>query len=269
MCAAGLLVVSCTSENDATRLGLLGDVKTVADTTILITSKDRAVQIKTLVEFETRTFTRSGSQNSYHLSSTAPTDTITVLLQQASILESKAVQPIYFETHESQKLWGSLSTTSKRPTEIICRDSKGAEDGKIINTSDSDGHLLTSVYYDATGTAGARYTYVNDGKGRPTEIVCYDPEGNQKRKLTYQYDTQGKIQEYIHLGSDGRIIRKHSFQYNAAGHPTSIIYEAPANNLQHKITYAYQYDTQGNWTIRDQHLNGTHIKHTQRTITYY
>jgi hypothetical protein len=130
--------------------------------------------------------------------------------------------------------------------------------------------------------ADGTYTFVlaraYDAAGRLLSEAVHagsDPKkvGAPIARLTYRYDDKGRISEVSRLyGTPQRAIEKRTYAYDANGYVQESIHYRMINMLPSRSTYAYEFDSHGNWTKRaeTQVLKGIPVvTFTTRTITYY
>jgi hypothetical protein len=92
---------------------------------------------------------------------------------------------------------------------------------KSIWNYDSQGNMLTWVYYGLRGRLEGKSSYKYDEKGNRIEAALYRRESILDHREIYSYNEQGDIVEYA--------------SYNGNG------------SLRHKRAYEYEYDSEGNW----------------------
>lgn len=116
--------------------------------------------------------------------------------------------------------------------------------------------------YDDKGILREEQLYLNDGK--PSLKYVYNYKDNQKEELVYE--ANGSLnQKYVSTLDDKR------------NEIEEIIYKATDNSVESKYSYAYEFDSQGNWvkktaskwTKRDGKSQYMPYSVTYRTINYY
>jgi antitoxin component YwqK of YwqJK toxin-antitoxin module len=164
-------------------------------------------------------------------------------------------QPVGTATRDSKGnlIWSRILDSAGRPTEED-EYKDGALFSKEVVSYDSNGNRLESTQYNADGSLldgpkhPARYVYTYNSAGLLMEQTQTDASGSVVWKLTYAYDDHQNMTE----------------------HST---YRQGTTLISHR-TFAYRYDSTGNWTRQTVSEDFTNtcshpMQVRYRTITYY
>jgi len=144
---------------------------------------------------------------------------------------------------------------------------------KRVIIYDADGHIIEKIEYNADGTWDRKEKY--DAEDRLTEKLY---NGLDEDKTTYSYNERGQLIEINQVkGPDAfsqePINRKCFYTYDEIGNLTlGVVYNADGS-LYDKETYAYEYDSHGNWTRKTKTwvMNAGYksVTDSTRIISYY
>jgi len=178
---------------------------------------------------------------------------------------------------------------------LIARTLPGYRDSGVLDqldTYDDEGMLIRSRTYDAAGNMIQDSHYQN-GSLTIRSVGSYDPDGNKLEeshykgdgslysdslmnpaKIMYSYDTAGRLSQQILYGADGSISWRLSYLYDPKGNIAEQLQYRLGNFLVSHRTYAYEYDSAGNWakqTVTEQIADtcSNPIQIIYRTLTYY
>jgi antitoxin component YwqK of YwqJK toxin-antitoxin module len=178
---------------------------------------------------------------------------------------------------------------------LIARTLPGYRDSgalEQLDTYDGEGALIRSRAYDAAGNLKEDNHYQN-GSLTIRSVGSYDADGNKLEeshhkadgslysdslmnpaKIIYGYDTAGRLSQQILYAADGSISWRLSYLYDTKGNiAEQWQYRLGSFLISHR-TYAYEYDSAGNWakqTVSEQ-ISDTCSNPMQiiyRTLTYY
>jgi YD repeat-containing protein len=178
---------------------------------------------------------------------------------------------------------------------LVARTLPGYSDAGVLDqldTYDGGGILIRSRTYDAAGNLIEDSHYEN-GSLSVRSVGSYDANGNKLEeshhkgdgslyndslinpaKIMYSYDTAGRLSQQILYGGDGSVSWRISYAYDPSGNiGEQWQYRLGSFLISHR-TYAYEYDSAGNWlkqTVREQisETCSNPMEIIYRTLTYY
>jgi YD repeat-containing protein len=165
-------------------------------------------------------------------------------------------QRIGFEAHDSK---GNLTRSgSFNPAGLVTESDdyqNGVLVGKQVLNYDANGYLLEFLRY---------------GNGRsPIDGLT------QPIRTVNSYDSVGRLLEKKEFGADGSLMWKQTFTFDKNRMEVDHTVHDQAGSLKSHTTYAYEYDSAGNWTVQRVSEEGSNktcshpLRVQYRTITYY
>lgn len=130
------------------------------------------------------------------------------------------------------------------------------EDDRQIEASNCD-HL----HETDKGLGLRRHSYY-DRDDRLSKAVFSDCNGNEKQTLEYAYDDRGNLIEFRE-SFNGGLSKITKYKYNSED---EVIEEKTDDTI---ITYRYEHDKTGNWTVQYKFIGGKPDVANVRTIEYY
>lgn len=127
-------------------------------------------------------------------------------------------------------------------SEVLGYDATGKLQGKQVVRYDANGNKISELSLDAKGNFLLNSEFVYDGKQRLSERKFEDKEG-KRVVLKYVYDEKNNVIEENYYGEGVHLYGQKKF--------------------------SYQYDNQGNWKQRIEHIYNTERVVTEREIIYF
>ena len=169
---------------------------------------------------------------------------------------------------------------------IVYYDPKDKETISEIN-SYGEGGLLVETKYIQKKKAFGKTVYKYDEKGNLVEAGYYEMNGARSfalfgpcrgaHRVTYAYNEHRKQTKVVFYQLDGSVKDSFQYSYDAKGLMTTQIIQYYDN--KQAFDYAYEFDSQGNWTRRITTIKElgnkdfpdalTQVTVTSREITYY
>jgi hypothetical protein len=132
---------------------------------------------------------------------------------------------------------------------------------------DAKNKLAQSTEYDENeGVYRIRkYTYNADG------LVQYESMQMQDTKLNFQYvyNKHKQVHQKMEVNASGKISHTQTFAYTAEGHVASEETSYSVDPDKIVMSYKYTVDKNGNWTEKQEYMDGKLISVTKRKLTYY
>ena len=247
-------------DNKLSDFGLKGKVKSVAESEYQINDYDPVSQVE--IKRVARLFNRNGYKTDEEYS--LPTSEVSLrstlkyspkneLLEEKTDCFGKGEN--YTKTYELSKTSISVKITREGAAPVLLAMYALNAQGKVTRQTDFNG----------VGAVGiSQYTYV---AGRvQTEVRKMS---DSEVRFTYKYNVNGLPESKRELSAAGKVLHTQLFVYDAKGNLISEI-SAYANDPEKvTISYKYTFDSTGNWTEKQEYMNGNLFSILKRSITYY
>lgn len=104
--------------------------------------------------------------------------------------------------------------------------------------------------------------------GRVNEVV-FTPEKLLKSLVSYQVDENGNVISVSEFEEEGECQESSKYTYEANGNIREVKYESIADSVYSQYFYKYEYDKNGNWTMKLELKNDIPSKIILREYGYY
>ena len=197
--------------------------------------------------------------------------------------------------------WGYTYDDKGRVTERTFLNANGVLTAKAFFNYDDRGRQVEATFFSPPGSVNHVQSYAYDDKGNMIREVHRNPDGTIRNSQVNTYDADGRLTEYSLHKPDGTFYQRNVYTYDGRGRETGwAIYKedgAPVMGLTRRYdekgnvsellrhskgvitareTYAYEFDSRGNWVKRKTERETTRDGKTKvelevayRTITYF
>lgn len=138
---------------------------------------------------------------------------------------------------------------------------------RTVYVYDSQGNEINLENYNSEGIL--ENNIVIEHKDASVEAFIYDPQGNWRGRYTIAYDAHGNETELVVYAQNGEVIIKDISIYDSKNNRIERNYSHLYQGIVTVRTYAYEFDSHGNWVKQITFNNGKPESISQRTIEYY
>jgi antitoxin component YwqK of YwqJK toxin-antitoxin module len=136
---------------------------------------------------------------------------------------------------------------------------------------------LRSTRFNPDGSVQRASGCVYDSSGNLIEKSYHKEGGSLDHKISYRYDSEGNLIEHSWYEADGSLFRRHLVTYDGKGNLTEETIRDVKRNVEETYTYAYEFDSHGNWIKKtvlkvqteDQSSFHTPVYVIYRTLAYW
>jgi hypothetical protein len=258
------LVFSTTSDaqfdNKLSDFGLKGKVRSVAESEYQIDDYDLASQVE--IRRTARLFNQNGYKTDEEYS--LPTSEVS---QRSALKYSPQNELLEEKTDCFGKGENYTKNFEVAKGNISVKITRGdaAPVLHAMYSLDSQGRVVRQTDFNGMGAVGmSQYTY-SAGRLQSEVRKISDSEV----RFAYKYNASGLPESKREVSSDGKVLHTHTFAYDGKGNLVSEISSYAGDPEKISITYKYTFDSAGNWTEKQEFMNGNLFSVVKRTIMYY
>lgn len=167
--------------------------------------------------------------------------------------------------------WTFVYDNNGNLIEEISYDEHGSINNKTIQTYNNKNQVIESSSYLKDGRFDMKTLYTYNSEGLLNTLQDYDSAGEPTGCIVYAYTKDNKKEIELFYDKNGLLINKRSYYYNGKGD----LIETREDGDHYQ--YAYKYDSNGNWVIKEKaklvtKFGSTYFEkqgHTEREIVYY
>jgi hypothetical protein len=164
-------------------------------------------------------------------------------------------------------------------------------EGRVELFTDDDNRTRTEVTYDESNKPVSKHVWTYNEQGQLIDWSIYKGqlidwsiinsaltgELMLEGRWLYTYDEKGNNIKVLRLDHAGRMERGELYAYDERNNPIECAFLEADGSVRDKISYSYEYDSQGNWVkettsvwvVRDDKSVFEPAEVTYRTITYH
>lgn len=134
-------------------------------------------------------------------------------------------------------------------------------------TLNSKGKIIKRIDYDKGGTFRViDYDYTPAGNLQTEKQLM---QGSVNMNFKYSYNGKGQIEKKIETNNAGKVMHTTTYTYDDKGNVISEVasYTDDPNILT--LTYKYVYDSNGNWTEKQEYMDNNLFSLVKREIAYF
>ncbi len=144
------------------------------------------------------------------------------------------------------------------------------EDGSLYHASE--------FTYNSAGNQISEKEYDEDMKLYNKTICTYDSNNKLMEKREYKVRDTEILDEVYSYNADGNLVEETTYDQGEVYSRRVVTYDAKSNvsseittepSYSTSTTYSYEYDSQGNWIVRERYENGKLKGTERREIIYY
>lgn len=277
-----LFLSSCTvseeRENDLTKLGWNGDIKSSITTQYFATQSFGEIEkdASNPIIIIHREFNKSGNITLYRKISFGPKNDTTDFFYINNLYnENQQVVETIKYNDDGRKISSSSFKFDDKGNNIKSTFYK--DDGSInyvsMNEYDEKKQLVTKQTYNSDGSKSISYSYKYDELGNCVEETTFYSSGKVMYKDKSKYDIFNNMTENIRYDKSGSVIEKEKYQYDNKGRfilsYSQIEYTEEAEDSW-SIDYEYtEVDEQDNWITRNNTDVSNFYTVSNRIFEYY
>ena len=141
--------------------------------------------------------------------------------------------------------------------------------GRNFYTYNKKGQMIETRICGPSGELLERRVQAYNSRGEVKKSEVFDAENVLVEVVTAKHDKNGNVQQESYESIEDEVETIHKYKYNAHGDVEKIIYDASVEDEPIVVTFTYEYDEQGNWTVCLERQAGEVMFLIERHLTYF